>query len=99
MGVNKKKGGSKKKVLIEVIFLHKIFCIVQLHGVKTFAPADNFLKGEDNNKSFSRAQLFRVTSSDLHNNTMDVTFEMKDIDCPWWKSGLALDFVQLEKKC
>ena len=79
--------------------MHKIFGIVPITWRETFAPADNFLKREDINKSFCRAQLFRVTSSDLHNNTMDVTFEMKDIDCPWWKSGLALDFVQLEKKC
>ena len=85
--------------LLGDFFFTKYSVLFQLHGVKTFAPADNFLKGEDNDKSFSRAQLFRVTSSDLHNNTMDVTFEMKDIECPWWKSGLALDFVQLEKKC
>jgi len=27
----------------------------------------------------------------------EVVFEMKDIECPWWKSGIHFDFVQLKR--
>jgi len=28
----------------------------------------------------------------------DVVFEMKDIECGWWKSGLVIDFIQIKKQ-
>ena len=27
----------------------------------------------------------------------DLVFQMKDVDCPWWKSGLSFDFLQLTR--
>jgi hypothetical protein len=34
---------------------------------------------------------FRITE------TQDVRFDMKDVECQWWKSGITFDFIQLKK--
>jgi len=27
----------------------------------------------------------------------DISFELKDVECPWWKADLLFDFIELRR--
>jgi len=50
----------------------------------------------DKSEADERWIAIRLPEFRVHDR-MDVTFEMKDIECKWWKSDLALDFVEIKR--
>jgi len=42
---------------------------------------------------------FKVTFDDVYlEEKSDISFELIDVDCPWWKGGICLDFLEIRRK-
>lgn len=53
--------------------------------------------GGDNSQTEELPWL-RVTLPELRlTETQDVTFDLQDVECPWWKSGVVFDFIELRR--
>ena len=41
----------------------------------------------------------QVTFDDVYlEEKSDISFDLSDVDCPWWKGGICLDFLEIRRK-